>query len=199
MIGTLSGTSMFGAWSCAGASTTGFSNALAPGAPGASVLLNPVVEAPAQLQAPNIAVPLSVPIISYPTPPPQQFVSNIEGKLEARLAQVKGKPTKGPQAVARMNALADDARDKRKQAKRTLLEFDQRPRVPKRMAAEQGGRPNKPAPPSRVPEAPAPLHTKKAKYEPVAAPAPKRSGRASAATGRSSGRAPKPFAVTDVS
>jgi len=171
-----------------------------PGAPGASALLNPVVEAPVQLQAPNIAVPLSVPIISYPTPPPQQFVSNIEGKLEARLAQVKGKPVKGPQAVARMGALADDARAKRKEAKRTMLDFEQRPRVPKRMAAEQGGRPNKPAPPSRVPEAPAPLPTKKAKYEPVATPAPKRSGRAtSGKAGRSSGRAPKLFAVTDVS
>ena len=106
---------------------------------------------------------------------------------------------KGPQAVARMGALVDDARDKRKQAKRTMLDFEQRPRVPKRMAAEQGGRPNKPAPPSRVPEAPAPLPTKKAKYEPVAAPAPKRSGRAtSGKAGRSSGRAPKPFAMTDV-
>jgi len=167
-----------------------------PGAPGASALLNPVVEAPAQLQAPNIDVPLSVPIVNYPPPPPQQFVSNIEGKLEARLAQVKGKPVKGPQAVARMGALADDARDKRKQAKRTMLDFEQRPRVPKRMAAEQGGRPNKPAPPSRVPEAPAPLPTKKAKYEPAAAP--KRSGRAGGASGRSSGRAPKQFAVTPV-
>ena len=163
-------------------------------------MLNPVVEAPAQLQAPNIDVPLSVPVVNYPQPPPQQFVSNIEGKLEARLAQVKGKPVKGPQAVARMGALADDARNKRKEAKRAMLDFDQRPRVPKRMAAEQGGRPNKPAPPSRVPEAPAPLPTKKAKYEPVAAPAPKRSGRAtSGKAGRSSGRAPKLFAVTDVS
>jgi len=170
-----------------------------PGGSGASAMLNPVVEAPAQLQAPNIDVPLSVPIVNYPPPPPQQFVSNIEGKLEARLAQVKGKPVKGPQAVARMGALADDARDKRKQAKRTMLDFEQRPRVPKRMAAEQGGRPNKPAPPSRVPEAPAPLPTKKAKYEPVAAPAPKRSGRAtSGKAGRSSGRAPKQFALTDV-
>ena len=71
-------------------------------------------------------------------------------------------------------------------------------RVPKRMAAEQGGRPNKPAMPSRVPEAPAPLPTKKVKYEP-ATPAPKRSGSATSGKGRSSGRAPKLFAVTDVS
>ena len=169
-----------------------------PGAPGASAMLNPVVEAPAQLQAPNIDVPLTVPIVNYPPPPPQQFVSNIEERLEARLAQVKGKPVKGPHAVARTNALADDARAKRKEAKRTMLEFDQRPRVPKRMAAEQGGRPNKPAPPSRVPEAPAPLPTKKVKYEPVATPTPKRSGRATSSKGRSSGRAPKPFALTDV-
>ena len=95
-----------------------------------------------------------------------------------------------------MGALADNARDKRKEAKRTMLDFEQRPRVPKRMAAEQGGRPNKPAPPSRVPHDEAPLPTKKVKYEPVAAP--KRSGRASGAKGRSSGRAPKQFALTDV-
>ena len=124
-------------------------------------------------------------------------ISNLDKKQQERRAAVKGKTD--PQTVARMSALADDARDKRKQAKRTMLEFDQRPRVPKRMAAEQGGRPDKPAPPSRVPEAPAPVPTKKAKYAPIAAPAPKRSGRAGAGTGRSSGRAPKLFAVTDVS
>ena len=87
-----------------------------------------------------------------------------------------------------MDALADDARDKRKEAKRTRMG----------MAAEQGGRPNKPTAPSRVPEAPAPLPTKKTKYEPVAALAPKRSGQAtSGKAGRSSGRA-RSLAIVDV-
>jgi len=172
-----------------------------PGAPGASALLNPVVEAPVQLQAPSIAVPLSAGPVTYKALPIADHISDVDKKVQERLrlAQAKARPTRGPQAVARMGVLADDSRDKRKQAKRTMLDFEQRPRVPKRMAAEQGGRPNKPAPPSRVPEAPAPLPTKKAKYEPVTAPAPKRSGRAtSGKAGRSSGRAPKPFALTDV-
>jgi len=185
----------------AGLIASASSNPPPPPAPGgASAMLNPVVQAPAQLQAPNIAVPLSAGAVTYKALPIADHISAVDTKVQERLrlAQAKARPTKGPQAVARMNALADDARDKRKQAKRTMLDFEQRPRVPKRMAAEQGGRPNKPAMPSRVPEAPAPLPTKKAKYEPVAAPAPKRSGRAGGAKGRSSGRAPKQFALNDV-
>jgi len=195
-----------------------------PGAPGASALLNPVVEAPAQLQAPNIAVPLSVPIINYPTPPPQQFVSNIEGKLEARLAQVKGKPTVGPQHVAKANSLALDARAKRKQqsedlaARRRNLAADPISNLDKKQQERRAAVKSKPtkgpqhqeknkaiASATRMRQireneasySPDDPPMKKAKTEPPKA-APKRSGRAGGASGRSSGRAPKQFAVTPV-
>ena len=187
-------------------------------------MLNPVVQAPAQLQAPNIDVPLSVPIVNYPTPPPQQFVSNIEGKLEARLAQVKGKPTVGPQHVAKANSLALDARAKRKQqsedlaARRRNAAADPISNLDKKQQERRAAVKSKPtkgpqhqeknkaiASATRMrqireneasysPDPP----MKKAKTEPPKA-APKRSGRAGGATGRSSGRAPKLFAVTDVS
>ena len=83
-------------------------------------MLNPVVETPAQLQAPDIDVPLSEAIINYTALPEAAYVSNIEGTLEQRLAQVKSKDAKGPQHTARANALAADARQKRIQQSEDL-------------------------------------------------------------------------------
>ena len=114
---------------------------------------------------------------------------------------MKSKPTKGPKHQDKQTAIASVTRLKKIRENEASHSHELRSypptRVSKRMAAEQGGRLHKPAMPSRVPEAPAPLPTKKAKYEPAAAP--KRSGRATSSKGRSSGRAPKLFAVTDVS
>ena len=133
--------------------------------------------------------------MQYKAPPVQHFVSNIEGRLEARLAQVKAKArnellTKPSEAVARTTALSDEAR------RRILEKLRNKVTIRlKEKAAYQMGREGRPQAPSRVPEPPAPLQTKKAKTEPTPV---KRSGRATMSKGRSSGRAPQQFAIVPV-
>ena len=159
-------------------------------------MLNPVVEAPAQLQAPNIDVQLEAGPVQYKAPPNQQFMSNLEGKLEARLAQVKAKSKTKPSETWDLprTAISDEARRRILEKMRNGVTI----RL-KEKAAFQMGREGRPQAPSRVPEAPAVLQTKKANYEPVAAPAPKRSGRSgTSAKGRSSGRAPQQFSIVPV-
>ena len=71
---------------------TASSNDPPPGAPpGGAAALNPIVEAPAQLQATNIDVQVEPGPVQYKAPPVELFVSNLEAKLEARLAKVKSK------------------------------------------------------------------------------------------------------------
>ena len=160
-------------------------------------MVNPIVEAPVQLQAPNIDVQIEPGPVQYKAPPVQHFISNIEAKLEARLAKVKSKsaakaPKKPQTWDLPRSALSDEAR------KRILDKIRERYDYRlKRKAEFQMGREGRPQAPSRVPEPPAALPTKKAKYI-LDAPAPKRSGRAGAVKGRSSGRAPQQFQVVDV-
>ena len=54
-------------------------------------MINPIIEAPAQLKAPIVDVEVEPGPVQYKAPPVQHFISNIEAKLEARLAKVKSK------------------------------------------------------------------------------------------------------------
>ena len=161
-------------------------------------MVNPIVEAPVQLQAPNIDVQIEPGPVQYKAPPVQDYFSNLEGKLEARLAKVKSKtPARGKKKTETWDlprsVISDEARKRIVDKIRERYDY----RL-KRKAEFQMGRESRPQAPSRVPEPPAVLPTKKAKYI-ADVPARKRSGRAGGSgKGRSSGRAPQQFQIVPV-
>ena len=73
-----------------------------------------LIETPFILEKPIVDVPLGGGAPIYTPFPKQDYLSNITDRLERRMALVKAKGNlKGPQHVARMNALADKARRNR--------------------------------------------------------------------------------------
>lgn len=96
----------------ANASTPDVPPDVPPGGGGVK-MKNPIIETPFILEKPIVDVPLGGGAPIYTPLPKQDYLSNIEHRIEKRMAMVKAKGNlKGPQHIARMNALVDAARRK---------------------------------------------------------------------------------------